>query len=155
MTSALEKIDDTTVKLTVTLTEADIAPMMKHAYEHVGSQVQIPGFRKGKVPQRVIDQRIGRGKAMREIGTGELRSRRSLAARHERDRRRAAERGQHEELPGLEAAVGRVRYAPAGIREPQNIVGRDAESRRVDTIDRCRDGRRSEPTNEHRYAATS
>ena len=61
MTSTLEKIDDTTVKLTVTLTEADIAPMMAHAYEHVGSQVQIPGFRKGKVPPRILEQRVGKG----------------------------------------------------------------------------------------------
>ncbi len=61
MTSALEKIDDTTVKLTVTLTEADIAPMMHHAYEHVGSQVQIPGFRKGKVPPKILEQRVGKG----------------------------------------------------------------------------------------------
>ena len=61
MTSALEKIDATTVKLTVTLTEEDIAPTMAHAYEHVGSQVQIPGFRKGKVPPKVLEQRVGKG----------------------------------------------------------------------------------------------
>lgn len=61
MTSALEQIDATTVKLTVTLNDADIAPMMKHAYEHVGSQVQIPGFRKGKVPPKVLEQRVGKG----------------------------------------------------------------------------------------------
>jgi trigger factor len=61
VTSALEKIDATTVKLTVTLTEEDIAPVMKHAYEHVGSQVQIPGFRKGKVPPKILEQRVGKG----------------------------------------------------------------------------------------------
>ena len=61
MTSALEQIDATTVKLTVTLTEEDIAPTMHHAYEHVGSQVQIPGFRKGKVPPKILEQRVGKG----------------------------------------------------------------------------------------------
>ena len=61
MTSALETIDATTVKLTVTLTEEDIAPVMAHAYEHVGSQVQIPGFRKGKVPPKILEQRVGKG----------------------------------------------------------------------------------------------
>ncbi|MGC4174653.1 trigger factor [Demequina sp.] len=61
MTSALEQIDATTVKLTVTLTEEDIAPVMAHAYEHVGSQVQIPGFRKGKVPPKILEQRVGKG----------------------------------------------------------------------------------------------
>jgi len=61
VTSALEKIDATTVKLTVTLTEADLAPTMKHAYEHIGEQVQIPGFRKGKVPAKILEQRVGKG----------------------------------------------------------------------------------------------
>jgi len=61
VTSALEQIDATTVKLTVTLTEEDIAPTMHHAYEHVGSQVQIPGFRKGKVPPKILEQRVGKG----------------------------------------------------------------------------------------------
>jgi trigger factor len=61
VTSALEQIDATTVKLTVTLTEEDIAPVMAHAYEHVGSQVQIPGFRKGKVPPKILEQRVGKG----------------------------------------------------------------------------------------------
>ncbi|WP_061960563.1 trigger factor [Demequina flava] len=61
MTSALEKIDDTTVKLTVTLTEEDLKPSMDHAYKHIGEQVQIPGFRKGKVPPRILEQRVGKG----------------------------------------------------------------------------------------------
>ena len=61
MTSALEKIDATTVKLTVNLTQEDLAPSMEHAYEHVGKQVQIPGFRKGKVPAKVLEQRVGKG----------------------------------------------------------------------------------------------
>ncbi|WP_062076598.1 trigger factor [Demequina globuliformis] len=61
MTSALEKIDATTVKLTVTLTEEDLKPSMDHAYKHIGEQVQIPGFRKGKVPPRILEQRVGKG----------------------------------------------------------------------------------------------
>ncbi len=61
MTSALEKIDDTTVKLTVTLTEEDLKPSLDHAYKSVGEQVTIPGFRKGKVPPRIHEQRVGKG----------------------------------------------------------------------------------------------
>ena len=60
MTSALEKIDDITVKLTVSLSEEDIKPAFDHAYEHIGSQVQIPGFRKGKVPAKILEQRVGK-----------------------------------------------------------------------------------------------
>jgi trigger factor len=61
VTSALDQIDATTVKLTVTLTEEDLAPALKHAYEHIGEQVQIPGFRKGKVPAKILEQRVGKG----------------------------------------------------------------------------------------------
>ncbi len=61
MTSALEKIDATTVKITVTLTEEEIKPALDHAYEHIGSTVTIPGFRKGKVPARILEQRVGKG----------------------------------------------------------------------------------------------
>ncbi|PKQ25014.1 MAG: trigger factor [Actinobacteria bacterium HGW-Actinobacteria-4] len=60
MTSALDQIDATTVKLTVTLSEEDLAPALKHAYEHIGEQVQIPGFRKGKVPAKILEQRVGK-----------------------------------------------------------------------------------------------
>ena len=61
MTSALEQLDATTVKLTISVTEDDMAPVMEHAYEHVGESVQIPGFRKGKVPPKILEQRVGKG----------------------------------------------------------------------------------------------
>jgi trigger factor len=61
VTSALEQIDATTVKITVTLTEEEIKPAFDHAYEHIGSTVTIPGFRKGKVPARILEQRVGKG----------------------------------------------------------------------------------------------
>jgi trigger factor len=61
VTSALEKIDATTVKLTVNLTEEDLKPALDHAYAHIGEQVQIPGFRKGKVPAKILEQRVGKG----------------------------------------------------------------------------------------------
>jgi len=61
VTSALEKIDATTVKITVSLTEEEIKPALDHAYEHIGSTVTIPGFRKGKVPARILEQRVGKG----------------------------------------------------------------------------------------------
>ena len=64
MTSAIEQIDDTTVKLTVTLSEDDLAPAIAHAYEHIGEQVNIPGFRKGKVPAKLLEQRVGRPAAL-------------------------------------------------------------------------------------------
>jgi len=61
VTSVLEKIDDTTVKITVTRTAEEFAPAMKNAYERVGASLNIPGFRKGKAPSKLIEQRVGRG----------------------------------------------------------------------------------------------
>jgi trigger factor len=59
--TAVERLSPTRVKLTVEATPEDLAPSIKHAYEHVAEQVNIPGFRKGKVPPAVLDQRVGRG----------------------------------------------------------------------------------------------
>ena len=60
MKSAVENLDATTVKLTVEVSYDELKPSIDHAYEHIGSQVQIPGFRKGKVPARLLEQRVGR-----------------------------------------------------------------------------------------------
>ncbi|MFD5215149.1 trigger factor [Microbacterium sp. NPDC058345] len=59
--STVEKLSPTRVKLSITVTPEDLKPSIKHAYEHIAQDVQIPGFRKGKVPAPIIDQRIGRG----------------------------------------------------------------------------------------------
>ncbi|MDO8107274.1 trigger factor [Isoptericola sp. b441] len=60
MKSDVETLDATTVKLTVEVTGEELKPSVDHAYQAIASQVQVPGFRKGKVPARIIDQRIGR-----------------------------------------------------------------------------------------------
>ena len=59
--STVEKLTPTRVKLTITVTPDDLKPSIAHAYVHIAQDVQIPGFRKGKVPAPIIDQRIGRG----------------------------------------------------------------------------------------------
>ncbi len=59
--STVEKLSPTRVKLSITVTPEDLKPSIEHAYEHIAQDVQIPGFRKGKVPAPIIDQRIGRG----------------------------------------------------------------------------------------------
>ena len=59
--STVEKLSPTRVKLSITVTPEDLKPSIAHAYEHIAQDVQIPGFRKGKVPAPIIDQRVGRG----------------------------------------------------------------------------------------------
>ncbi len=60
MKSAVETLEPTKVKLTVEVTYDELKPSIEHAYQHIAEQVTVPGFRKGKVPPRIIDQRVGR-----------------------------------------------------------------------------------------------
>ena len=66
MKSAVETISPTRVKLTVEVSFDELKPMLDEAYRTIGASVQIPGFRKGKVPSRIIDQRVGRGAVVQE-----------------------------------------------------------------------------------------
>ncbi|HPT96088.1 MAG TPA: trigger factor [Microbacteriaceae bacterium] len=59
--STIEKLSPTRVKLTIAVTPEELKPSIAHAYEHIAEDVQVPGFRKGKVPAPIIDQRVGRG----------------------------------------------------------------------------------------------
>ncbi|WP_296194996.1 trigger factor [uncultured Microbacterium sp.] len=59
--STVEQLSPTRVKLHITVSPDDLKPAIAHAYEHIAQDVQIPGFRKGKVPAPIIDQRVGRG----------------------------------------------------------------------------------------------
>lgn len=60
MKTAVERINPTRVKLTITVDQAAFKPALDKAYGTVASQVNIPGFRKGKVPAAVLDQRVGK-----------------------------------------------------------------------------------------------
>ena len=56
----VEKLNPTRVKLTIEVDQASFKPTLDKAYKTVSEQVNIPGFRKGKVPAAVLDQRVGR-----------------------------------------------------------------------------------------------
>jgi trigger factor len=59
--SAVENLTATRVKLNVEVPFEELKPSIDAAYKTVASQIQVPGFRKGKVPSKLIDQRVGRG----------------------------------------------------------------------------------------------
>lgn len=66
MPSTVEQLSPSRVKLTVEIPFADLKPHLDKAYREIAQQVTIPGFRKGKVPNLVIDQRFGRGMVLQE-----------------------------------------------------------------------------------------
>ena len=60
MKTTVERLNPTRVKLTITVDAAGFKPALEKAYVTVSSQVNIPGFRKGKVPASILDQRVGK-----------------------------------------------------------------------------------------------
>jgi trigger factor len=64
--STVEQLSPTRVKITVEVPFADLKTSMDKAYAEVAKSVSIPGFRRGKVPPVVIDQRFGRGVIIQE-----------------------------------------------------------------------------------------
>jgi trigger factor len=64
--STVETLSPTRVRLAIEVPFAELEPSLKKAYREIASQVAIPGFRKGKVPAQVIDQRVGRGAVLQE-----------------------------------------------------------------------------------------
>ena len=66
MKSAVENVSPTRVKLTVEVPFEELQPALDAAYRRIAAQITVPGFRKGKVPQRVIDQRVGRATVLDE-----------------------------------------------------------------------------------------
>jgi len=62
----VEELSPTRVKLTIEVPFEEIKPNVDRAYREVARQVRIPGFRPGRVPPRIIDQRIGRGAVLEQ-----------------------------------------------------------------------------------------
>ena len=66
MKSALETLSPTRVKLTIDAPFGDLTDHFAKAYKEIAGKVTIPGFRKGKVPSHLIDQRVGRAAILDE-----------------------------------------------------------------------------------------
>ena len=66
MPSTVEQLSPTRVKITVEVSFDELKPSMDKAYRDVAKSVNVPGFRRGKVPPMVIDQRFGRGAIIQE-----------------------------------------------------------------------------------------
>jgi trigger factor len=64
--STVEKLTPTRVKLSIEVTFDELAPHVDGAYKTLSEKINIPGFRKGKVPTAMIDQRVGRGAVLDE-----------------------------------------------------------------------------------------
>ena len=66
MPSTVEQLSPTRVKITVEVPFSDLKPSLDKAYADIARTINVPGFRRGKVPPMVIDQRFGRGVVIQE-----------------------------------------------------------------------------------------
>jgi trigger factor len=64
--SAVENLNPTRVRLTVEVPFEELKDSLDAAYKKINQQVTVKGFRKGKIPARIIDQRFGRGAVLEE-----------------------------------------------------------------------------------------
>jgi trigger factor len=64
--STTENLSPTRVRLSVEVPSEEIKPSLDAAYKKIAAQIRVPGFRPGKVPARIIDQRVGRGAVLEE-----------------------------------------------------------------------------------------
>jgi trigger factor len=62
----VEELSPTRVRLTIEVPFDELKPNVDRAYREVARQVRVPGFRPGRVPPRVIDQRFGRGTVLEQ-----------------------------------------------------------------------------------------
>jgi trigger factor len=62
----VEELAENRVRLTVQVPSHDVHHAVEHAASDLAKSAKIPGFRKGKVPRRVLVQRVGRERLMTE-----------------------------------------------------------------------------------------
>jgi trigger factor len=64
--SAVETLSPTRAKLTVEVPFEELKPSLDKAYKTIAQQINVPGFRRGKVPPMVIDRQVGRGAVLEQ-----------------------------------------------------------------------------------------
>lgn len=67
MKSTVEQLSPTRVRLSVEVPFDELAPDFERAYETLAQQVNIPGFRKGKAPAKLIEARVGRDAVLSQV----------------------------------------------------------------------------------------
>ena len=66
MKSTIEPAEGYKVKLSVVVEESELDPALANAWRQIGREISIPGFRSGKVPRKVLEQRVEPGYARAE-----------------------------------------------------------------------------------------
>lgn len=72
VTTAVEKLDDTKVKLQITVEAERVTQAIDATVKQLASQMRVPGFRPGKAPLKVLESRLGKGAIQSEAARESL-----------------------------------------------------------------------------------
>ncbi len=67
MKSTIEELGPTRVRMAIEVPWGDLDHAFGEVYKELKKQVRVPGFRPGKVPDRVLDQRVGRPAVLEQV----------------------------------------------------------------------------------------
>lgn len=67
MKTNVKNLPESRVQLTVEVQENELGPEISNAYKRVAKKYSIPGFRKGSIPQKIIDVKIGKDIVLNEM----------------------------------------------------------------------------------------
>src|SRR3954469_15878830 len=65
--STIEELGPTRVRMAIEVPWGDLDHAFGEVYKELKNQVRIPGFRPGKVPNKILDQRIGRPAGLKQV----------------------------------------------------------------------------------------
>ena len=125
MKSAVETLSPTRAKLTVEVPFEELKPSLDAAYKKIAQQINVPGFRRGKVPPTVIDRQVGRGAVLDEAINDVLPKKYVEALQEQRPRAAGPARDRGHQVRGQRGAGvhrrGRrqARDHPARLRRPR------------------------------------
>lgn len=102
MKTAVEKLSATRVKLNVDVPFEELKPAIDSAAKKIAKDVQLPGFRKGKVPVALIEQRFGKATIIQEAVNDALPGYYQQAAAEEKLKPAGRPEVEVTEVPGLD-----------------------------------------------------
>ncbi|KAB1658575.1 trigger factor [Pseudoclavibacter sp. CFCC 11306] len=111
MSSTIEQLSPTRVKIHIDVTPEEFKPALEKAYKEISKNIQIPGFRKGHVPAPIIDQRVGRGAVIEQAINDNLDTYYQSAVREHDVKTLGRPNADIVELPNVETLQGDLKIA--------------------------------------------
>lgn len=119
MKISVRNLEPTKVKLTVTVDPEEFDPYLDQARKEIAKQITIPGFRKGHVPGKIVDQRVGFGAVAGEAVNNAVPELYSKALEQKKIRPMAQPELDVKELPTSASDDTKVKFIATVERRPE------------------------------------